>query len=161
MDKSERLFAIEEIKQVKARYFRGVDTSEPDLVRSILADDCVLDYSGCCTDPSTGRDFLPAMNVVMRGRAAWPSQGLREAGIVSVHQGHHGEVTLSSDTTASAIWSMTDRLFMPAGAPFAVMTGYGHYYETYVRTAGTWMIKTLRIVRIRVDATHWSPLGGL
>ena len=33
---------IEEIKQAKAKYFRGVDTSDGPLVRSILADDCLL-----------------------------------------------------------------------------------------------------------------------
>jgi len=58
MNDTERQRAIEDIKQAKARYFRGVDTSDSELVRGILADDCVLDYNGCCTDPATGRDFL-------------------------------------------------------------------------------------------------------
>jgi hypothetical protein len=150
MDTLEQLAAIEEIKQAKARYFRGVDTNDAELVRSILADDCVLDYRGCCTDPATGRDYLPAMNIVMRGSASWTSGGL--SGIVSVHHGHNGEITVTSDTTASAIWPMTDRLFMPAGAPFAVMTGWGYYRETYEKTGGGWKIKTLRIERIRVEA---------
>ena len=151
MNELERLIATEEIKQVKARYFRGVDTNDADLVRGILADDCVLDYTGCCVDPATGRDFLPAMNVTLRGRASWSSEGLSKVGIVSVHQGHQCEVTVMTDTTASAIWSMTDRLFMPAGAAFAVMTGYGYYHETYEKTRGSWKIKTLRIARIRVE----------
>src|SRR5690349_2138742 len=133
MNDLERLIATEEIKQVKARYFRGVDTSDAGLVRSILADDCVLDYRDCCKDPVTGRDFLPAMNVTLRGSASWSSEGLSKSGIVSVHQGHNCEVTLITDTTASAIWAMTDRLFMPPGAAFAVMTGYGYYHETYER----------------------------
>ena len=80
----ERLAAIEAIKQAKARYFRGVDTGDGDLVRDVLAEDCVLDYMGCCTDPTTGQDFLPAMNVVMQGAASWSSEGLRALGIVSV-----------------------------------------------------------------------------
>jgi hypothetical protein len=159
MREIEHLEAIEEIKQVKARYFRGVDTNDAELVRGLLAPDCILDYMGCCTDPTTGRDFLPAMNVVMRGRAAWPSKGLGAAGIVSVHQGHNCEVALDSDTTGHAIWSMTDRLFMPAGAPFAVMIGYGYYHETYEKIAGHWMVKTLRIQRIRVGATDWSQIA--
>jgi hypothetical protein len=37
------LAAAEAIRQIKARYFRGVDTADADLVRSILAEDCVLD----------------------------------------------------------------------------------------------------------------------
>jgi hypothetical protein len=149
----ERLSAIEEIRLVKSHYFRGVDTADSELVRGILAEDCVLDYMGCCTDPTTGRDFMPAMNIVMRGSAAWSSTGLRAAGIVSVHHSHNGEINVTSATTANAIWSMTDRLFMPAGAPFAVMTGYGYYHESYEKIAGAWKMKTLRIDRIRVEAS--------
>jgi SnoaL-like domain len=153
MNDVERLCAIEEIKRLKARYFRGVDTSDAALVRSILADDCVLDYRGCCTDPATGRDFLPAMNVVLRGSASWSSDGLSKAGIVSVHHGHDVDIELTGDTTARATWSMTDRLFIPTGAPFSRMTGYGYYHETYERIDGTWKIKTLEITRIRVEET--------
>lgn len=153
MNEVEQLKAIEEIKQLKARYFRGVDTSDGELVRGILAKDCVLDYMGCCTDPATGRDYLPAMNIVMRGKDSWSSDGLSSAGIVSVHHGHQCEVTLTSDTTASAIWSMTDRLYMPAGAAYSVMTGFGYYHETYERIDGAWKIKSIRIQRIRVEAS--------
>ena len=151
MDDLQRLIAIEEIKQVKSRYFRGVDTGDAELVRGILADDCVLDYRGCCTDPATGHDFLPAMNIVMRGAASWSSEGLSAAGIVSTHHGHLGEVTVSSDTAASATWPMTDRLFMPGG-PYGVMIGHGYYHETYEKVGGAWKIKTLRIQRIRVES---------
>ena len=152
MNDIERLTAIEAIRQVKARYFRGVDTGDAELVRGILAEDCELDYRGCCTDPASGRDFLPAMNIVMRGSRSWSSAGLSAAGIVSVHHGHNGEITLSSDTTASAIWPMTDRLYMPSGAPFSLVTGYGYYHETYEKVGGAWKIKTLRIERTRVEA---------
>lgn len=148
----EQLRAIEEIRQVKARYFRGVDTADSELVREILAADCVLDYMGCCTDPKSGQDFFPAMNIVMQGSAGWSSTGLASMGIVSVHHSHNGEISITSETTASAIWSMTDRLFMPAGGAFSVMTGYGYYHETYEKIAGIWKIKTLRIQRLRVEA---------
>lgn len=151
MTETERLVAIEEIRQVKARYFRGVDTADGDLVRGILAEDCVLDYRGCCTDPATGRDFLPAMNVVLRGSANWTSDAFKRAGIVSVHQGHNVEIALTSDTTATGIWSMTDRMFFPEGAPFATLTGYGYYHETYEKVGGRWTIKTTRIERLRVE----------
>lgn len=153
MNDTEQLQAIEAIKQAKSRYFRGVDTSDGALVRSVLADDCVLDYMGCCTDPGSGRDFLPTMNTVLRGSAAWPDGGMARFGIVSVHHGHNGEVTLTSDTTASAIWPMTDRLYLSAGAPFSVMTGFGYYHETYEKTDSAWKIKTLRIQRIRIEAS--------
>jgi hypothetical protein len=152
MDDIERLCAIAAIRQVKARYFRGVDTNDGDLVRSILAEDCVLDYTGCCTDPATGRDFIPAMNVVLRGRDSWLSDGMARFGIVSVHQGHDADIEITGETTARGIWAMTDRLFFPPGGDFAVMTGYGHYRETYERVADTWLLKTTHVTRIRVEA---------
>jgi SnoaL-like domain len=153
MNEIERLTAIEQIKQVKARYFRGVDSGDGDLVRALLAEDCELDCRGCCTDPTTGRDFLPAMNVVLRGRASWVSDGMSRFGIVSVHQGHNVEIEFTSDTTANVTWSMTDRLHFPAGHEFERMTGYGYYHETYVKVGDDWQIKTMRFSRIRVEAS--------
>lgn len=150
MTEGERLAAIEAIRTVKARYFRGVDCDDGDLVKSILAADCQLDYHGCCTDPASGKDFMPAMNVVLKGRDSWVSGAFRKAGIVSVHQGHQGEIEITGPDSASAVWSMTDRLFMPAGAPWARLEGFGFYHETYVREQGEWKIATLRIERLRV-----------
>jgi hypothetical protein len=152
MDNIERLLATNEITQLKARYFRGVDTGDGDLVRAILAEDCVLDYRGCCTDPATKRDFIPAMNVILRGRASWRSDGMSRLGIVSVHQGHNFELEFTSDTTAKGIWSMTDRLYFPRGGDFSLMIGYGHYLETYEKIGQGWILKTTRVTRIRVEA---------
>lgn len=153
MTETERLGAIEAIKLLKARYFRGVDTADGELVRGILAADCELDYRGCCTDPATGKDFMPAMNIVLRGSANWSAAGFAKAGIVSVHQGHHCEIEPTDRDHARGVWAMSDRLFMPAGMPFALMTGYGYYHETYEKSDGAWKIKTLRISRIRVEAS--------
>ena len=151
----ERAAAIEDIKQLKAKYWRGVDMGDGDLVRSILAEDCVLDYRGCCTDPITGVDHMPQMNLVMRGRSSWqtgnldaPAPGVPR--LVTVHQGHQSEITITGETTASGIWVFSDRFFMPPGAPFARLTGYGHYHETYEKLGGTWLLKTTRITRLRV-----------
>ena len=47
---------------------------------------------------------------------------------------------------------MTDRLYMPEGAPYACMTGFGYYHETYEKIGGSWLLKTLRIERLRVEA---------
>jgi len=150
---TERLAAIEAIRTVKAQYFRGVDTEDGDLVRTILAEDCELDYRGCCTDPNSGVDFLPAMNVVLTGRDAWTAGAFRKAGITSVHQGHQAEIEITGPDTAHAIWAMTDRLYMPQGASYGVMRGFGYYHETYVRESDGWKIRTIRIERLRVEAT--------
>ena len=152
MDEAERLGAIDDIRQAKSCYFRGVDTNDAALVRSVLAEDCVLDYRGCCTDPKTGRDYLPGMNVVMQGPASWPEESFGAMGITSVHQGHNFEVDFTGEDEAQVIWSMTDRLFMPPGGEFSAMTGYGHYHETYRKIDSRWKISRLRISRLRVEA---------
>lgn len=153
MNLIERLGAINAIRELKSRYFRGIDTGDGALVRSILAADCELDYMGCCTDPATGRDFIPAMNVVLRGRDAWKSDGMSRLGIVSVHQSHNYEVTFDDELNARAIWSMTDRLFFPPGGAFSLMTGYGHYHDSYRLVDNAWQLRTTRIKRIRVEVS--------
>ena len=127
--------------------------ADGDLVRSILAKDCVLDYMGCCTDPQTGIDHMPEMNVVLNGRDSWISDAFEGPKVVTVHQGHQAEIDVTGNTTASGIWVFTDRFFMPEGAPFSRLTGYGHYYDTYELEDGSWKLKTTRITRIRVEVS--------
>ncbi|MFA7604389.1 MAG: nuclear transport factor 2 family protein [Novosphingobium sp.] len=153
MDESGRLSAIEDIRQLKAKYWRGVDTTDGELVRSILAEDCVLDYRGCCTDPTTGVDHMPMMNMVMTGRDSWQTANLDAPRLVTVHQGHQHEIELTGNGTASGIWVFSDRFFMPPGAPFARLVGYGHYHDTYEKAGGRWLLKTTRITRLRVEVS--------
>lgn len=153
MTEDERLGAIEAIRNLKAKYWRGVDSADGELVRSILAEDCVLDYMGCCTDPATGTDHLPQMNIVMRGRASWQTDNLEGPQLVTVHQGHQHEIEIIDSSHARGIWAFTDRFFMPAGAPFSRLTGYGFYHETYEKVGAAWLLKTTRITRIRVEVS--------
>ena len=153
MNEIERLAAIDAIKQLKAKYWRGVDQVDGALVRSILAADCELDYRGCCTDPVTGTDHMPQMNVVMRGRDSWQTGNLEHPRVVTVHQGHQCEIEIKGTDRASGVWSFTDRFFMPPGSPFSRLTGYGYYHETYCREGGLWLLKTTRISRLWVEVS--------
>ncbi len=146
-----RLAAIEAIRNLKAVYWRGVDQSDAALVRSILAEDCVLDYRGCCTDPTSGVDFLPEMNIVMQGRDTWQAQALD--GFVTSHQGHQAEIEVTGPDSAQAIWAFTDRFFYPPGMKYSRLTGYGYYNETFTREADGWKLATTRITRLWVEAS--------
>jgi SnoaL-like domain len=150
MDETERLAAIEAIRDLKAKYWRGVDQSDGALVRSVLAENCVLDFRGCCTDPTSGVDFLPEMNIVMKGRDTWQAAAL--LGYVTSHQGHQAEIEVHSPDSAKAIWTFTDRFFYPPGMKYRRFTGYGYYHETYVREGGAWKLATTRITRLWVEA---------
>lgn len=152
MTETERIAAIEAIRQAKATYIRGVDAGDAALVRSILAEDCELDYRGCFVDPTTGHDFFPAMNIVLKGRDKFGS-ALVDLGIVSVHQTYNPEIVLTSETTACAVFPMTDRLWFPAGGewPYAQITGYGHYREAYEKVGDAWLLKATAETRLRVE----------
>lgn len=145
---------IEAIRQAKARYIRGVDEGDAALVRTILHPDCELDYRGCFVDPATGRDWFPAMGIVLKGRDKFGS-ALVDLGIVSVHQVYNAEIELTGERAATAVFPMTDRLWFPPGGdwPCSVLTGYGHYRETWERLDGEWLLKTTRITRLRVEGS--------
>jgi hypothetical protein len=131
---------IEAIKQLKARYFRLMDTKEWDAMRrEVFADDVVVDTS------SSGGG-------VIAGAAPFVAF-LQEAigDVVTVHHGHMPEIELASATTATGIWAMEDMLRWPEGAPIRELHGYGHYHEVYARTDGRWRISTTRLTRLRVD----------
>jgi len=133
---------IESIKQLKARYFRAMDTKDWDAMRLVFADDVVMD-----TTESGGG--------VLRGGDACIAF-LRETigDVVTVHHGHTPEIELTSATTATGVWAMEDMLRWPNGSE---LHGYGHYHETYEKVDGTWRIKTLRLTRLRMDFTQ--PAG--
>ena len=153
MNDVSRLVAIEDIKALKARYFRGVDTRDWALLADVMAEDIIVDYRGTATDPATGINFAPdATGSTLQGRTA-VIEGLRKSldGIVSAHQGYLPEIEILSDTIASGVWAMYDVLRFPPGAPIAELFGYGHYHETYEKIDGRWRIKTLRLPRLRVD----------
>jgi uncharacterized protein (TIGR02246 family) len=126
---------IEAIKQLKARYFRALDTKDWAAMRQVYADEVVVDTTASGGSVITGADEF----------MAFLSETL--ADVVTVHHGHMPEIELTSPTTATGIWAMEDLLRWPHGD----MRGYGHYHETYEKTGGTWRITTSRLTRLRVD----------
>jgi hypothetical protein len=152
MTKISDVSEIEAIRQAKARYIRGVDEGDAALVRAILHPDCELDYRGCFVDPATGRDWFPAMGIVLKGRDQFGS-ALVDLGIVSVHQVYNPEIELTGSAAARAVFPMTDRLWFPSSGdwPCTVLTCYGHYRETWEKVGGEWLLRTTRVTRLRVE----------
>ena len=63
------------------------------------------------------------------------------------------EVEVTSPTTARAVFAMEDLIWWPEGTQPRTLHGWGHYHETYIKTGGKWLIKTLRLTRLRVEQT--------
>lgn len=128
---------IEAITQLKARYFRLMDTKDWDGLAQVFTDDVVIDVSGEGGGVTTGvAEYLPFLRENIEH-------------VTTVHHGHMPEIELTSPTTATGIWAMEDELWWPEGSPITHMHGYGHYHETYERTADGWRIKTLTLTRLQ------------
>jgi SnoaL-like domain len=127
---------IEAIKQLKARYFRLMDTKDWDGLARVFADDVHIDMAGeggGVTESVAA--YMPFIREVL-------------ADVTTVHHGHMPEIALTSPTTAAGIWALEDQLWWPAGSPISSMHGFGHYHETYEKTDGTWSIKTMTLTRL-------------
>jgi hypothetical protein len=138
----EKLLAIEEIKTLKARYFRCVDTKDWDAFEAVFAPDALFDIS---------QDVPGCILLGPEKIAATVSVPL--TGCVSVHHGHCPEIEITSDTTATGIWAMEDMLrwSQDSASPNQTLHGYGHYIETYEKIGGRWCIKSMKLQRLRVD----------
>lgn len=138
----QRLVDIEEIKQLKARYFRLVDAKQWDEWALVFATDAVLE--------------IPEGDLAYRGRddiVANVSTVMAE--LRTVHHGHMPEIEITGPDSARGVWAMFDYVEWPAQDGERVgLRGYGHYVEEYVREDGQWCIARSRLVRLRVD-----PLG--
>lgn len=130
---------LEAIKQLKARYFRTMDTKDWQGMREVFCDDVVVDTAASGGGVVEGADsFMTFLRNALQD-------------VVTVHHGHMPELELTSSTTARGIWAMQDLLKWPDGRE---LRGYGHYHETYERTDGSWRIKTSTLTRLRMDMTE-------
>ena len=129
---------LEAIRQLKARYFRTMDTKDWAGMRAVFTDDVVMDTSEAGGSVVTGADeFLAFLQEMLEGAT-------------TVHQGHMPEIELASDTTATGVWALNDIVIFPTGVR---LDGYGHYHETYRKVAGEWRIASSKLTRLHMDFT--------
>jgi hypothetical protein len=134
---------VEAIKQLKARYFRLMDSKDWDGMRRVFADDVYVDTT------SSGGRVVEGADEFMAGLRAVIGD------VLTVHHGHMPEIEITSPTTATGIWAMEDLLRWPDGME---LRGYGHYLEEYEKADGEWRIKRLTLTRLRTDMTP-APEG--
>lgn len=146
MDAMQRLIAIREIEQLKARYFRCMDTKDWAGFEAVFTPELVADFR---------EGTLPRNESLLTEGAARFVAALAPTlqPLVTVHHGHMPEIEIVSETTATGIWAMEDMLWAPEGSgmPWRRMHGYGHYHERYEKRGGRWLIGALRLTRLRID----------
>jgi hypothetical protein len=131
---------LEEIKRVKYRYLRALDTRHWDEFADTMTEDVVGDYGSSLGEEHhfTDRDSLVAYM-----RASMP------ATVVTEHRVTHPEITVDGDE-ATGIWYLQDRVIV---AEFDFMLiGAAFYHDQYRRTADGWKISATGYQRT-YDAT--------
>lgn len=127
---------LEALRQLKARYFRTMDTKDWDAMRQVFTDDVTIDTTASGGGTITGADEFLGFLRDMLGPAT------------TVHQGHMPELELTSATTATGIWALHDIVIFGDGTR---LDGYGHYHETYEKVDGDWKIASSTLTRVHMD----------
>jgi ketosteroid isomerase-like protein len=124
------LATLEEIKQVKYRYLRCVDTKLWDEIGDTFTEDAVVDYGTQAFGKPlkmTGRDEIVAFFRENVG-----------PDILTVHSAGQPEITVDGDT-ATGIWSFQDTVI--ATAYKIAIVGAAFYHDRYRREPdGKWRI---------------------
>lgn len=124
----QQLSDLEDIKILKHRYFRAIDTNDVTLLASVLAEDVVVDYRG------------GTYRVELRGRddmVTFVSSAIN-SGMLAMHHGHMPEITLTGDDNASGIWYLQDIVISVERQDHT--EGSAIYRDEYRRIDGRWQI---------------------
>ncbi|MDX3235139.1 nuclear transport factor 2 family protein [Streptomyces sp. ME03-5709C] len=141
MTTHQTLSDVEEIKKLKARYCRYVDTRNWDGLRDLFTHDGRSTIGG---QDQSADEFV----VIAR---KWLGES------TSVHSVSMPEIEITGPGTASGIWGMEDIVTFPSDpgeAPKGIH-GWGHYEEEYRQVDNRWLIHRTALHRLRLD-----PLEG-
>lgn len=129
------LEAIELIKQLKARYFRFLDTRNIAGLHSVFTEDASARFKG--PDYDFDLNGWPALEAFYRKSFSADAFGM--------HNGHHPEIEVSGNH-ATGIWYLQD-IFVQLKHDITVM-GSALYEDEYRREDGVWRIATTGYVRL-------------
>lgn len=153
-DIAQHLLDIEDIKNLKARYFRLLDAKNWSEWQDVFSDDLEFVY----VDPSV-QNVPPDAEPTPDGGArvdrerllAFISEAMQR--VTTVHHGHMPEIRLVDEHTATGHWGLTNYCeFRAADGSLQWSRGYGWYDDEYVRTDTGWRIKRSVFYRRDMDA---------
>lgn len=132
----ETLLDIENIKQLKYRYFRSLDTNDWKLFAECLTHDCTADYGDGKYSFESAREIVDFM-----------SENMSASTFLSMHNGHHPEIEIDANgASATGVWYLQDTILDLANK--ARLYGTGIYHDRYVKEDGAWKISHTGYARI-------------
>jgi len=129
VDDLQRILAIEEIKQLKYRYLRFLDTKEWDLLADLFVEDATSAY-GDGKYAFEGRDAIMTFLRDALGRHS----------ILTAHHVHQPEIELTSESTATGVWALWDTVIDLEHQ--LTIRGAAFYRDEYVKQNGQWRFRT-------------------
>jgi hypothetical protein len=121
------LVAIEQIKQLKARYFRGIDTCNLELLRSILAPEVRISFQS----PTYQLELNGLEQAIEFYRTNFTNRRF------GMHNGHTPEIVVNGDE-ATGLWYLND-LFINLDKQ-TLLNGSAIYEDSYIKIQGEWRI---------------------
>ncbi len=121
---------IEAIRNLKAKWWYSIDHKLWDEVGNCVAEDVVLHNPSYYT--IEGRKTLVEF---LKKRL--------DAAIVTVHQGHHHEIEIMSETTARAKWAVRDQIVDSKAN--TVFKGRYYYDDDFVKENGRWKLQRMTL----------------
>lgn len=154
------LATIEEIRQLKYRYFRTLDLKMWDEFGDCLTEDVSARYGTQAMDKPLHYDNRKDVVDFM-------SENLG-TGLITVHIASHPEISVDGDT-AKGSWGFEDTVIVPDFK--IIIRGGGYYNDTYRKDAdGKWRIASTQYERIyeamtsledtpsfKLIANRWDP----
>ncbi|HEX8058922.1 MAG TPA: nuclear transport factor 2 family protein [Novosphingobium sp.] len=140
MEPVERLLAIEDIKTLRAKYCRSIDSHNFDLLRDVLTEDFILDMSptgkvlGSEVPPIAGRETV----IGMMHKAFAPMKMLLH--IVTIP-----EIEFQNECHATGVWRQ--ETFIKETRPELPGLGlaYATVFDTYRKETEGWRIASVRV----------------
>ena len=137
------LLEIEAIKQLKARYLRGLDTNDWETFAATMTEDCRARYN-------SGKLSFDSRDEIV----AFMRENLGGDKVITLHQGHQPEIEIIDEAQGRGTWYLQDLVLqLEAGIR---LYGSAIYSDVYSRVDGQWLISETGYRRV-FEAVE--PLG--
>jgi hypothetical protein len=126
----------EAIKRLKYRYWRHLDLKQWDELATCFVSNASVSYG-------SGKYAFQGVDAIMGFLRE--SLGV-ERGSVTIHQGHHPEIDISSPTTAKGTWALYNYMFNVKQNRGIRIGAY--YHDDYVKVGGQWKFQHIGYTHI-------------
>ncbi len=139
------LETIEDIKRLKSRYCRCIDTKDWVELERCYTIDTRIDLG----DEKALPEFQGAITgipAVIKSMSDALGKGC------SIHICFLPEIELVSADRARGVWGLEYRTRQPKGSPIPTLHGFAFSHDEYERQGGRWLIKSVRLQTMWNDA---------